>query len=206
MNDKKVLWNEINITMNQLNFYIKILKKIIPKFCDFLILKRIKKNELILYINQSYNLWNILFFIKNNTFFQVKTLTDICVIDYPNKIKRFELIYNLLSIKYNFRFLLKTNTTMYNPINSITSLYYSANWLERECWDLFGIFFLNHPDLRRILTDYGFEGFPLRKDFPLTGYIEVRYDDEKSNIVYEPLEISQEYRLFNFTSPWEKIK
>lgn len=188
------------------NFFIKIFKYILPKYCSFLIIKHIKKNELSLYLQQSNYLHPLLFFIKNNIFFQVKVLNDICVVDYPNKIKRFEIIYNLLSIKYNYRFLIKTNTTIYNYIYSINDLFKSSNWLERECWDLFGIFFLNHPDLRRILTDYGFEGFPLRKDFPLTGYIEVRYDDEKSNIVYEPLEMSQEYRLFNFISPWEKIK
>jgi NADH/F420H2 dehydrogenase subunit C len=142
--------------------------------------------------------------LKDNTSIQAKILGDICVIDYPAKNERFEVNYNLLSVKYNLRLFVKTYTQAYVP--SLVPLFNSANWIERECWDMFGIFFLNHPDLRRILTDYGFDGFPLRKDFPLTGYIEIRYDDEKSNIVYEPLEMSQEYRLFNFTSPWEKIK
>jgi NADH:ubiquinone oxidoreductase subunit C len=111
-------------------------------------------------------------------------------------------MYNFLSISKNNRIILKSYVK--NSVTSLSSLYNSSIWLEREIWDLFGIFFNQHPDLRRILTDYGFDGFPLRKDFPLTGYVEVRYDDEKKRVLQEPLEVSQEFRVFDFLSPWEK--
>jgi NADH:ubiquinone oxidoreductase subunit C len=166
-----------------------------------LFLKKNIKNELVLNTNYPKDL---IYFLKVNSMIDASCLSDICVVDNLNLMQRFEINYNLLSVKHNFRYYVKTYSNL--QIWSLTSLYESANWLEREVWDMFGIFFINHPDLRRILTDYGFEGFPLRKDFPLTGYIELRYDDEKSTIVYEPLELAQEYRLFNFTSPWEKIK
>lgn len=188
--------------MSKLNFYLKLLKTVYKKYINQIIAK---KNDNFLCITvQASQLNHLISSLEKNSITQLKSLNDICIVDYPEKANRFEVSYNLLSIKYNLRFFIKTYTSSY--ITSISSIFASANWLERECWDMFGIFFLNHPDLRRILTDYGFEGFPLRKDFPLTGYIEVRYDDEKANIVYEPLEMSQEYRLFNFTSPWEKIK
>lgn len=142
--------------------------------------------------------------LKNNSIFSFEIFNDLCVTDnLKSNSNRFELSYNFLSLKHNYRVFVKTFTENY--VDSIQSLYRSAGWIEREAWDMFGIFFVGNVDLRRILTDYGFEGFPLRKDFPLTGYIEVRYDDESSNIVYEPLELSQEYRIFNFNSPWEKI-
>lgn len=185
------------------NFYLKSVLSLYKKFLNFAILKKNDKNSLFL-ICKLEHFYSLVKSLKQFSLFQAKLLNDICIVDFPDKTNRFELNYNLSSAKYNFRIFLKVYTHSY--VDSIVSLYKSANWIERECWDMFGVFFLNHPDLRRILTDYGFEGFPLRKDFPLTGYIEVRYDDEKSNIVYEPLEMSQEYRLFNFTSPWEKIK
>lgn len=191
--------------MTKLDFYLKYIKNILPKFCNFVIRKRTKNNELYLILNKEY-LFDIAYILKYSTFFQMKSLNDICVVDYPSRFKRFELIYNFISIRYNFRFFVKSYLASNNYVHSLVPLFKSSNWIERECWDMYGVFFLNHPDLRRILTDYGFEGFPLKKDFPLTGYVEVRYDDEKSNIVYEPVEMAQEYRLFNFTSPWEKIK
>jgi NADH/F420H2 dehydrogenase subunit C len=189
--------------ISQKSFYLKLFKSLYKKFINFIILRKNQSNTIELSV-QPQHLYNFISSLKSSSLTELKILNDICVIDYPEKINRFELNYNLLSIKYNFRIFLKTYTSSY--INSISSIFSSSNWIERECWDMFGIFFINHPDLRRILTDYGFEGFPMRKDFPLTGYIEIRYDDEKANIVYEPLEMSQEYRLFNFTSPWEKIK
>jgi NADH/F420H2 dehydrogenase subunit C len=191
--------------MQHFNFYIKYFEKILPKYCNYIIKKKIKPRELLILSTKKY-IYYFLLFMKNNSFFQTKILADICCIDYPNRSKRFEIIYNLLSVRYNFRFLVKTYLSVNSYLYSIAPLFNSANWLERENWDLFGIFFFNHPDLRRILTDYGFEGYPLRKDFPLTGYIELRYDDENSNIVYESVELAQEYRLFNFTSPWEELK
>ena len=183
-------------------FYKKLLKKLLKKYINFIIFKKKNLNQLIIYNNN--NIYNILLFLKYNNFTQFKILNDICVIDYPYKKKRFEIIYNILSIKYNLRFFLKT-FLLNNYIQSISTLYLSANWLERENWDLFGIFFFNHPDLRRILTDYGFVGHPFKKDFPINGYIELRFDEEKYSIVYEPIEIMQEYRLFNFLNPWENL-
>lgn len=184
-------------------FYINFLKKQLLKYINYIILKKKKINYLIFIINYKY-INNFFFFIKNNTFCLFKLLNDICVIDNINKIKRFEIVYNITSIQYNYRFIIKTylNNVF---IDSISLLYNSANWLERECWDLYGVYFINHPDLRRILTDYGFEGYPFRKDFPINGYIELRFDEEKFLISYEPIQLSQEYRLFNFLSPWENL-
>jgi len=189
--------------MSRKFYYVKLFNNLYKKFIEALILKKSENNSIHVVV-KPINFYNLTFALFNNSLAQFKVLNDLCIIDYPEKMDRFELSYNLLSIKYNFRIFIKSYTSAYAP--SLSALFNSANWIERECWDMFGVFFTNHPDLRRILTDYGFDGFPLRKDFPLTGYIEIRYDDEKANIVYEPLELSQEYRLFNFTSPWEKIK
>lgn len=186
----------------KVEFYIQLLKKIYKRYLNGIFLK--KCDESIFLIAEKENVFNFMKNLESNSLVKLKILNDICVVDYPEKLNRFDISYNLLSVNYNLRVFVKTFTNAY--VSSVTSLYASADWIERECWDMFGVFFLNHPDLRRILTDYGFDGFPFRKDFPLTGYVEVRYDDEKSNIVYEPLEMSQEYRLFNFTSPWERIK
>jgi len=131
-------------------------------------------------------------------------LIDICGVDYPEKEARFEVVYNLLSIKYNSRIRVKVAVDELTPIDSVTSIYNSAGWYEREVWDLYGVFFSNHPDLRRILTDYGFDGHPLRRDFPLTGHTEVRYDEAEKRIVTEPVELAQEFRVFDFASPWDQ--
>jgi NADH-quinone oxidoreductase subunit C len=130
-------------------------------------------------------------------------LVDICGVDYPDRAERFDVVYNLLSLRHNQRIRLKVATDEQSPVPSATSLFSAAGWFEREAWDLFGIYFSDHPDLRRILTDYGFEGHPLRKDFPLTGYVELRYDEEQKRVVYEPVKLKQEFRSFDFLSPWE---
>ncbi len=130
-------------------------------------------------------------------------LMDVCGADYPGRPERFEVIYNLLSLRHNWRLRVKVRTDEKTPVPTVTGLYSSAGWFERECWDLYGVAFDGHPDLRRILTDYGFEGHPLRKDFPLTGFVEVRYDDEQKRVVYEPVKLMQDYRSFDFLSPWE---
>ena len=143
------------------------------------------------------------YFLRNHTQTQFKILVDITAVDYPERQKRFEVVYNFLSIQHNARIRIKVLIDEMSPIESICSLYSSANWLERETWDMFGIFFVNHPDLRRILTDYGFEGHPLRKDFPLSGFVEVRYDDSEKRVLTERLEMTQEFRYFDFSSPWE---
>jgi NADH-quinone oxidoreductase subunit C len=130
-------------------------------------------------------------------------LCDICGVDYPDRPERFEVVYNLLSMSQNLRIRLKVTTDEETPVPSATALFSVAGWWEREAWDLYGIYFSDHPDLRRILTDYGFDGHPLRKDFPLTGYVELRYDEDQKRVVYEPVKLKQEFRSFDFLSPWE---
>jgi NADH-quinone oxidoreductase subunit C len=130
-------------------------------------------------------------------------LTDICGVDYPSREKRFDVVYHLLSPTQNARIRLKVETDEDTAVPSITGIFPAADWYEREAYDFYGILFIGHPDLRRILTDYGFEGYPLRKDFPLTGFVEVRYDDEQKRVVYENVRLAQQYRDFDFLSPWE---
>ncbi|MGO4705472.1 NADH-quinone oxidoreductase subunit C [Microvirga sp. 2MCAF38] len=128
---------------------------------------------------------------------------DLCGVDYPSREQRFDVVYHLLSPRHNQRIRVKVATDEITPVPSIIGVFPSANWFEREAYDLYGILFSGHPDLRRILTDYGFEGFPLRKDFPLTGFVEVRYDDSQGRVIYEPVKLNQEFRNFDFLSPWE---
>jgi NADH/F420H2 dehydrogenase subunit C len=178
--------------------YIEYLKISIPKYIvDF----KIDKFEIEIQTTPE-NLVALLTFLKNNTNSQFKVLTDIIAYDIPGKQKRFSVIYSLLSVQYNTRLSVIVHTDELTPIASVCSVYSGAAWLEREVWDLYGIFFYGHPDLRRILTDYGFEGHPLRKDFPLTGFVEIFYDDTKKRVVYEPVSLAQEYRNFNFKNPW----
>lgn len=132
-----------------------------------------------------------------------KQLVGVCGADYPERPQRFDVVYNLLSFKHNTRIRVKVRTDENTPVDSVVSLFNSAHWFEREAWDMYGIYFNNNPDLRRILTDYGFEGHPLRKDFPLTGYVELRYDEELRRVVYEPVKLTQDFRAFDYTSPWE---
>ena len=134
---------------------------------------------------------------------QFEVLIDICGVDYPEREERFEVVYHLLSPRLNQRIRVKTSTDEATPIASVNDIFPAANWYEREAYDMFGIRFTGHPDLRRILTDYGFQGYPLRKDFPLTGFVEVRYDDDAKRVVYEPVKLNQEFRNFDFESPWE---
>ncbi|HWI27093.1 MAG TPA: NADH-quinone oxidoreductase subunit C [Stellaceae bacterium] len=145
----------------------------------------------------------VLTFLRDDPRCLFKLLSDLCGVDYPDRPERFEVVYNLLSLKLNQRIRVKVTTDEENAVPSVTSVYSAAGWFEREAWDLFGIYFSDHPDLRRLLTDYGFEGHPLRKDFPLTGYVEVRYDEEQKRVVYEPVRLKQEFRSFDFVSPWE---
>jgi len=140
--------------------------------------------------------------VSFDTKFGLEQLLDIFAVDYPFKKKRFEINYIFLNIKSIIRLVFKVALFKDFPIFSLTKYFKSANWLEREVWDMFGIFFFEHPDLRRILTDYGFDGYPLRKDFPITGFKEVRYDDERKKIVLEPIRMTQEFRYFDFTTPW----
>ena len=145
----------------------------------------------------------VLTFLRDDANCQFQQLLDLCGVDYPQRDPRFEVVYNLLSLTHNRRIRVKVRTDEETPVPSVTGVFSSANWWERETWDLMGILFSDHPDLRRIMTDYGFEGHPLRKEFPLTGYVEVRYDDEQKRVVYEPVKLAQEFRTFDFLSPWE---
>ncbi len=152
------------------------------------------------------DLLKVMKFLKDDANCQFLTLLDVCGVDYPDDEERFEIVYHMLSMTHNNRIRVKLRTDEDTPVDSLTSLFNAANWWEREVWDMFGVAFNDHPDLRRILSDYGFEGHPLRKDFPLTGYVEVRYDDEQKRIVYEPVKLTQEFRTFDFLSPWEGVQ
>lgn len=142
-------------------------------------------------------------YLRDDVRCQFINITDVCGVDYPEREKRFDVVYHLLSPKQNIRIRLKVATDDRTPVPSLTGVFPGAEWFEREAYDLYGILFTGHPDLRRLLTDYGFDGHPLRKDFPLTGYVEVRYDDELKRVVYEPVKLTQEFRNFDFLSPWE---
>ncbi len=148
----------------------------------------------------------VLTFLRDDANCRFQQLMDICGVDYPERERRFEVVYNLLSLIHNMRVRVKVEADEETPVPSVSGVFSSAGWWEREAWDLFGIYFSEHPDLRRIMTDYGFEGHPLRKDFPLTGYVEVRYDDEQKRVVYEPVKLTQEFRTFDFLSPWEGVQ
>lgn len=142
-------------------------------------------------------------FLRDNSSCKFVNLTDVCGVDWPGREKRFDVVYHFLSPVQNQRIRVKVATDEETPVLSITGLFPGAEWFEREAYDMYGILFSGHPDLRRLLTDYGFDGYPLRKDFPVTGYVEVRYDDEKKRVVYEPVRLNQEFRNFDFLSPWE---
>ncbi len=141
--------------------------------------------------------------LRDDPEWSFRQLIDLCVVDYPSRSERFEVVYHFLSLKQNARVRLVISTDETTPVPSVSGVFPVANWYEREAFDMFGVLFDGHPDLRRILTDYGFHGHPLRKDFPLTGYVEVRYDEERKRVVYEPVKLVQEYRDFDFLSPWE---
>jgi len=145
----------------------------------------------------------VLRFLRDDSQCLFKNMVDLCGADYPEREERLEVVYNLLSVSHNMRMRVKVSTDEETPVPSASALFASAEWNEREAWDMYGIFFSDHPDLRRILTDYGFEGHPMRKDFPLTGHVEVRYDDELKRVVYEPVKLTQDFRSFDFLSPWE---
>ncbi len=162
----------------------------------------INNDELLIIIGES-DLIDVVQFLKSNENCKFKQLIDIVGVDYPENEKRFELVYLLLSHEKNIRIKILIKIPIEQTINSLTKIFPSANWMEREVFDMYGIKFKNHPDLRRILTDYGFKGHPLRKDFPLTGFNEVRYSEKEKKVIYEPVKLEQNYRNFDFESPWE---
>ncbi|WP_429808730.1 NADH-quinone oxidoreductase subunit C [Ensifer sp. B1-9] len=149
------------------------------------------------------NLIALLTFLRDDVQCAFVNFVDVCGVDWPQRPDRFDVVYHLLSPRQNLRVRVKVSTGENEPVPSATPVYPGADWFEREAYDMYGILFTGHPDLRRILTDYGFEGHPLRKDFPVTGFVEVRYDDEAKRVVYEPVELKQEFRNFDFLSPWE---
>ena len=192
------LMNKNNFLLHFSNYLIDITPKYISSI-------KIYKDELCIFTEKS-SLINLIKLLKLHFSFKFTQLIDICGVDYLDKKDRFEVVYNFISLFYNFRIRIKILTNEYEAIPSISSLFSSSLWLEREVWDTYGVFFSNHPDLRRLLTDYGFEGYPFRKDFPQIGFFEIRYDDEKKHVLYEPVELAQEFRLFNFSSPWVQVK
>jgi len=193
-NHNDINWHFVYFLSIMLNKYIQKIK--------------LKRGEYCIYLRDIEDLYKVLYFLKYNLNCQYKQLIDICGIDYLGKRNnyRFEINYNLLSLKNWSRLHVKLLVNEFVAVPSVINLYRSANWYEREVWDMYGIFFKNHNDLRRILTDYGFEGFPMRKDFPQTGYVELRYDNDYKHLVYEPLELSQDFRSFDFISPWNQNK
>ena len=180
-------------------------KKINSELTSKIKFSETKHSQLYLSI-ESDDLIDVLLFLKNDASTKFKQLTDITAVDYPQESKRFKLVYMLLSHEFNNRIILNYLINENEVIPSITEIFPSANWMEREVFDMYGIKFNDHPDLRRILTDYNFEGFPLRKDFPLTGHNEVRFSEDEKKVVYEPVKLEQNYRNFDYESPWEGTK
>ena len=164
-----------------------------------------KGGELVLHVALA-DLVSVLKVVRDDTELAVTQLSDLTAVDFPERPERFDVVYQMLSVNNNMRLRIITRADEGDIVPSVIGLFRSADWAEREVWDMFGIYFSGHPDMRRLLTDYGFEGHPLRKDFPLTGYVEVRYSDTERRVVYEPVHLNQEYRDFDFLSPWEGMQ
>ncbi|HEY0832923.1 MAG TPA: NADH-quinone oxidoreductase subunit C [Azospirillum sp.] len=162
----------------------------------------LKLGELMITVRRP-SIVKVLTFLRDDAKCRFEQLVDVTAVDWPECAERFEVVYNMLSVSQNRRIRVKLWTDEDTPVPSVVPVFSMANWFERETWDTFGVFFDDHPDLRRILTDYGFEGHPFRKDFPLTGYVEVRYDEDQKRVVYEPVRLTQDFRTFDFLSPWE---
>lgn len=192
------IFNAVNQQAEKIQAYGNSLKEILK---DEILDVSVIKDELSITVKTS-EIKKVLLYLRDHTYSKYEVLIDIIGVDYPDRKDRFEVIYLLLSVRYNARIIVKCSVDEVTPVDSVTDIYKVAGWLEREVYDMFGIYFTNNPDLRRILTDYGFTGHPLRKDFPLTGYTEVRYDDTEKRVLYEPVEIAQEFRSFNLLSPW----
>jgi NADH-quinone oxidoreductase subunit C len=165
----------------------------------------VKGGELSVSVHRS-AITRVITHLRDDSNCQFTQLIDICGVDYPDQEERFEIVYHLLSMKQNHRVRVKLTADEESPVPSLSAVFPCANWFEREVWDMYGVFFSDHPDLRRILTDYGFDGHPLRKDFPLTGYVEMRYDEDQKRVIYEPVKLTQDFRNFDFLSPWEGLR
>ena len=190
------IWTQPKAALEEMLGLIK------PALASDLIESAIEHDELSLTVEPE-AIVRVLTFLRDEPALVFKQLMDLCGVDYPDRETRFDVVYHLLSMHRNRRIRVKIRTDETTPVPSVTGVFPTAGWFEREAWDLFGVFFSGNPDLRRLLTDYGFEGHPLRKDFPLTGYVEVRYDDEQKRVVYEPVKLRQDFRTFDFLSPWE---
>ncbi|XP_014161850.1 NADH dehydrogenase [ubiquinone] iron-sulfur protein 3, mitochondrial [Geospiza fortis] len=188
------------VEQKQLCAFGEYVAEILPKYIQQVQVTCFNELELLIHPD---GIIPVLTFLRDHTNAQFKSLADLTAVDVPSRQYRFEIVYNLLSLRFNSRIRVKTYTDELTPVDSAVPVHKAANWYEREVWDMYGVFFANHPDLRRILTDYGFEGHPFRKDFPLSGYVEVRYDDEVKRVVAEPVELAQEFRKFDLNSPWE---
>ncbi|KAL5106444.1 NADH dehydrogenase ubiquinone iron-sulfur protein 3 mitochondrial [Taenia crassiceps] len=195
-------FSRVGLALEKLSKFGAYVAEVIPKFVQKVELSHL--GELDIFIHPD-GIIPVLSFLRNNHNAQCGVLVDITAMDVPARPYRFEIVYNLLSLRYNSRVRVRTYTDELTPISSVCDLYQAANWYEREVWDMYGVFFSDHPDLRRILTDYGFHGHPQRKDFPLSGYTEMRYDEELKRVVIEPIELAQEYRKFDFKTPWESF-
>ena len=181
---------------------INLEKKINSELTTKINFSRINHDQLEIQINKE-SLLDVVIFLKKNNFTKFRQLIDITAVDYISSENRFKMIYLFLSHEFNLRLNINFNINENEVVSSLTKIFPSANWMEREVFDMYGIKFNDHPDLRRILTDYGFSGHPLRKDFPITGHTEVRYSEEKKKVIYEPVKLEQNYRNFDFESPWE---
>ena len=184
---------------------IDLEKKINSELTSKITFSEIRHGQLYLNINCE-DISEVLLFLKNNSHTKFRQLVDITAVDYPEQTERFKMVYLLISHEFNNRIVLSYHINENEIVPSITQIFPSANWMEREVFDMYGIKFKDHPDLRRILTDYNFEGFPLRKDFPLTGHSEVRYSEDEKKVIYEPVKLEQNYRNFDYESPWEGTK
>ena len=188
-----------------MNNLVDLEKKINSELGTKINSSEIKHNQIYLKID-SEDLIDVVLFVKTNKDTKFRQLIDITVVDYPERSKRFKIVYLFLSHEFNQRMILSYDISEKEVISSLTSIFPSANWMEREVFDMYGVHFKDHPDLRRILTDYGFEGHPLRKDFPLTGHSEVRYSEDQKKVISEPVKLEQNYRNFDYESPWEGTK
>lgn len=189
----------------KLEFFLLILKDIFFKWITIISYSITDFHNFYIYLKSKDYLNILVKMLKKCMFLRISVLTDTCIIDKPSSFKRYELIYNLLSIMFNLRIFIKVYILENNVINSLSNNFLNSIWIEREVWDMFGIIFINNMDLRRILSDYSFEGYPLKKDFPLTGFVELQYDDNLLALKYVPVELAQDYRVFTFSSPWEDL-
>ena len=203
-NCKKKLETKV-LLLDKMKNLLDLEKKINSELATKIKKTELKYNQIYIETNKD-DLFDVILFLKTDKYTQFRQLIDITAVDYPEEVERFKIVYLFLSHEFNHRVILSYFINENEVIPSITSLFPSANWMEREVFDMYGVSFKDHPDLRRILTDYGFEGHPLRKDFPLTGHSEVRYSEDKKKVINEPVKLEQNYRNFDYESPWEGTK